>query len=401
MPLSLNFIRQLFAPTVLLVAGFWLNDVFARVPDNALFLLAYLPYLLFGISALLAVQFNQSRVLFALLNLFLVYALLHATEFSVIRLYEFVLLFWALLNLGVLVWLPERSVLSSHTLVKLAGLGIEYLLSWYVLSFRFLWAEDFFYGSWLGVPPEWMNFSFTLAIVAGFALLSVSIKIMLDTSPISAAMLAWVLMLFAFLSQAVPQALVIALSVSAGIIAFIAIIFDSHQMAYRDELTGLRSRRALNQFLTGLGRKYTIAMMDIDHFKKFNDNHGHDVGDQMLKLVASKIARVKGGGTPFRYGGEEFTVVFPRKSIDEVIAHLENLRESIEGYPLVVRAKDRPSEKPKHGKKQSGHAQTLSCTISIGLASKGGDLKTPEQVIKGADKALYRAKEKGRNCVAV
>ena len=87
-----------------------------------------------------------------------------------------------------------------------------------------------------------------------------------------------------------------------------------------------------------------------------------------------------------------------------MLEHLEDLRESIEGYPLVVRAKDRPKEKPKgKGKKKqksSGKPKTLSCTISIGVASRGGDFKTPEQVIKGADMALYRAKEKGRNNVS-
>ena len=106
-------------------------------------------------------------------------------------------------------------------------------------------------------------------------------------------------------------------------------------MAYRDELTSLPSRRALNQLMLSLGRKYSIAMLDIDHFKKFNDTHGHDVGDEVLRMVASKIAKVTGGGKPFRYGGEEFTVIYKGKTPDQVEAHLDALRKTIENYQML------------------------------------------------------------------
>lgn len=86
-------------------------------------------------------------------------------------------------------------------------------------------------------------------------------------------------------------------------------------MAYQDELTSLPGRRALKEYLLKLGSEYTIAMFDIDHFKKFNDTHGHDVGDQVLRMVASKLATVSGRGKSFRYGGEEFTLVFSEKSL--------------------------------------------------------------------------------------
>jgi len=76
-----------------------------------------------------------------------------------------------------------------------------------------------------------------------------------------------------------------------------------------------------------MGRRYVIAMLDVDHFKSFNDTYGHDVGDQVLKMVAAKINGVKGGGKPFRYGGEEFTVIFPRRRLAEAIPHLEEVRK--------------------------------------------------------------------------
>jgi hypothetical protein len=73
-----------------------------------------------------------------------------------------------------------------------------------------------------------------------------------------------------------------------------AVAHEAYQMAFRDELTGLPGRRALNERMQRLGRNYVLAMSDVDHFKKFNDTHGHDVGDQVLRLVASKLSKIRG-----------------------------------------------------------------------------------------------------------
>ena len=198
---------------------------------------------------------------------------------------------------------------------------------------------------------------------------------------------------------------------SCGLMILLNIIMDSHDMAYRDELTALPSRRALNQMLLSLGRRYTIAMLDIDHFKKFNDTHGHDVGDEVLQMVAAKIARIAGGGKPFRYGGEEFTIVFPGKSPQQAQQHLEALRSEIENYKMVMRQHQRRNQSSsanRAGQKarsrntsESPANKSLSVTISIGYATREGDMKLPEAVIKAADQALYRAKNKGRNCLSI
>jgi diguanylate cyclase (GGDEF)-like protein len=179
----------------------------------------------------------------------------------------------------------------------------------------------------------------------------------------------------------------------------LSVVQDSYHMAYRDELSGLPGRRALNEALPGLGRHYTVAMLDVDHFKRFNTRYGHDVGDQVLKMVAARMMRVGGGGRPFRYGGEEFTVIFPRKSADEAIPHLEALRQSIAASRLVLRGADRPSQakqgREMRGSKRGGNG--VAVTISIGVAQRDEQHKTPEAVVKAADQALYRAKNKGRN----
>src|SRR4029077_13648145 len=82
---------------------------------------------------------------------------------------------------------------------------------------------------------------------------------------------------------------------------------------------------------------YAVAVVDIDHFKKFNDTYGHETGDQVLRLVAAKLATVTGGGRAYRVGGEEFSILFPGKSVREVLPHLELLRSVIEGSQFHVR----------------------------------------------------------------
>ena len=189
---------------------------------------------------------------------------------------------------------------------------------------------------------------------------------------------------------------------AAGVILVVALLAESHRLAFRDSLTGLPGRRALEERLRSLGERYAIAMVDVDHFKPFNDRHGHDIGDQVLKLVAGRLAQVGGGGTAYRYGGEEFSVVFPERSRDEVDGELEAMRASIEDYRLAVRGQDRPRKAEEGAKRRGAGApdKVLSVTVSIGVAGPNAGLATPQQVLEAADQALYRAKQGGRNRVS-
>lgn len=185
-----------------------------------------------------------------------------------------------------------------------------------------------------------------------------------------------------------------------ALMTVVCVIFESYSMAFRDELTGIPSRRAMQQYVQTLGSKYVVVMSDIDFFKKFNDTYGHDVGDQVLKLVASRLNKVKGGGRAFRYGGEEFTLIFARKTIEQVMPHVEAIRAEIEAYKMVLRDKNRP-EKGKQQRNNSNkqNANTVSVTCSFGVAAKSRELSDFQDVMKQADIALYAAKEAGRNCV--
>jgi diguanylate cyclase (GGDEF)-like protein len=194
---------------------------------------------------------------------------------------------------------------------------------------------------------------------------------------------------------------------AAGAILVVAMLQESHRLAFNDELTGLPGRRALMEAMAGLGPRYTVAMADVDHFKSFNDTHGHDIGDQVLKLVAARLAEVGGGGRAFRYGGEEFTVLFPDLTLEQALPHLEATRASVEAYQMAVRGEDRPKDKEVGRKLRASGGddsqppeQLLSVTVSIGAAAPGDAGATPAQILKAADEALYRAKKGGRNRVS-
>lgn len=185
---------------------------------------------------------------------------------------------------------------------------------------------------------------------------------------------------------------------SASFILLLSVIELSHAMAFKDELTGLPARRALREDLLKLGSDYCLAMLDIDHFKKFNDTHGHDVGDQVLCMVASKLAGVAGGGKAFRYGGEEFTIVFPGRYAEGALEHLEEVRKSVARSAFTIRQGG--EQKKRQKRPRSNTAKQVSVTISIGAAWPDDSAGTPDEVLKVADNALYRAKKGGRNRVS-
>jgi len=188
---------------------------------------------------------------------------------------------------------------------------------------------------------------------------------------------------------------------TAGLVLVFAVLEHGYDIAYRDELTGLLGRRAFTTMMERLGRTYTFALCDVDHFKRFNDTYGHDVGDDVLKMVAAKLSQVGGGGRVFRYGGEEFLVVFHGRSAIDAKPFMESVRQAIADTGFVSRGADRPVRKPMSvGKADAEQQRTAAMvTISIGIAEKSIRHSTPDLVLDAADAALYAAKAGGRNCV--
>jgi GGDEF domain-containing protein len=159
---------------------------------------------------------------------------------------------------------------------------------------------------------------------------------------------------------------------------------------------------------------YTLAAVDIDHFKSVNDTYGHDTGDEVLSLVAAKLANATGGGQAYRVGGEEFSILFPGKTVAEVLPDLENLRREIEQSGFRLRGRDRrmsprgpdrrtaaQKKSPRRKAISSSPPGYLRVTVSIGVAEPTAKNPTFEEVIDLADQALYRAKQGGRNRVEI
>ncbi|WP_080917459.1 GGDEF domain-containing protein [Shewanella japonica] len=164
------------------------------------------------------------------------------------------------------------------------------------------------------------------------------------------------------------------------------------KVAMTDELTSLNNRRAYEIFSTEQVSLFTqsqipccLLMVDIDHFKSFNDTHGHLVGDKVLAFVGFALKQsVKGNDFVARYGGEEFVVMLPNTEFKDAMTVAESIRERIAMRQLTI---------GKENKQQLGHI-----TVSIGLANiQPGD--DSETLLKRADDMLYQAKSSGRNCV--
>jgi PleD family two-component response regulator len=155
-------------------------------------------------------------------------------------------------------------------------------------------------------------------------------------------------------------------------------------------------------------------VVDIDHFKKFNDSFGHDTGDQVLRMVGTRLAEVTGNGQAYRVGGEEFCILFRDKAMKDALPHLESLRVAIQesvfhfrGLPerrSIARGMDRRNPRAARSPRRrrslaEPSTQEFSVTVSMGVAEPSPGSQEVEQVVQAADKALYRAKRAGRNRV--
>ncbi len=164
-------------------------------------------------------------------------------------------------------------------------------------------------------------------------------------------------------------------------------------LALTDPLTNLHNRRYFSTHLESVlrrsvdsGKATSLLMIDVDHFKRVNDTHGHAAGDIVLKEIAGIIARdVRGFDLTSRYGGEEFAVVMPDTSVDIATVVADRLRDRVAATEITVH----------------GITEKIRTSISIGIAQSVNTGESPESLLKRADEALYEAKRQGRNRVVV
>lgn len=165
----------------------------------------------------------------------------------------------------------------------------------------------------------------------------------------------------------------------------------SLELAVTDQLTGLHNRRYMVGQLETLVRRAAMGgdevsalLIDIDNFKKINDTFGHDIGDEVLREFALRLAsNVRAIDLPCRYGGEEFTVIMPETRMADALRIAERIRKHVSASPFKV----------------ANGEEMLNVTVSVGVSATGGQGDTPEALLKRADEGVYEAKAGGRNMV--
>ncbi len=398
-----RILTGLFFNLIFLSIAIFSTRLIPQIPSRYLPVLELLPFLLLLISFVMGTKFNRSLVIFSTILFSLVYAYLfwlpviggaHNT-----MILNSIAIFLAL-NIALISFYSERGITTLIGLTRFVFIAFQLLvLVWLIKTKNPEWVHIINMELFSELEVKLLFFSQTALLSILISLFVVSLSYLYRANPFRSAIItAMILVLYAITFPAKDLATIAILFSFVLLLPLLTLVSESYRMAYLDELTNLPGRRALNETLNKLGSKYSLAMLDVDHFKKFNDTYGHDAGDDVLRLLCNKLKAVTGGGKAFRYGGEEFTVVFSGMTASEVKVHLEQLRENIANNLFILRKQERRTTDKK--KRANKNNREVKVTISIGYAERNEDAKTPGQVLKLADKALYRAKGKGRNCVS-
>lgn len=392
------------------------------LPSGVIPFLVFVPYVGLSLVAILGWKINQTRIFWSTLLLLAVFFYLHHSLLDPKQ--------WAAseerwkTNLQIIgaayplslciIYLLKESRLWSDTSLARFLLSLSPLVFFMCLHgfTRDLYQNVMFWEPFTPLASAaqvssfpklaWVNIGFFLLIV--FYLYDPKVKSFL-------AALATTFALFAFSLWVCLQGglfdpdhrtfftLVASFSV-ATLILLHALLRMYWQKVYLDPLTAVSNRQALDERLHTLNGDFSLAMVDIDHFKKFNDTYGHAEGDHVLRMLAQHLQENLGEDV-YRYGGEEFCVVFDKKRNSQSFEMMEKARATLAKRKFVLRAERKPgySHIPSLFRKKEGRGRRVSVTMSVGVASTDKNHRTAEEVIKRADHALYEAKEKGRNRV--
>jgi len=395
-------------PALLLFAGyFFIPQLSKPFPEMIQLILPLLPFVIFIIGMVLSWIFHHSREFNLFLLLLVIYIALNKyiwdPNLKVDNQLAYLLLVSLIpINFLLNLLLKERGILNQYGIRRIVLLAIQlYAIAWLlehpVPEIKTYLTQVYFKHSVFKITA----ITQPLIVAIGITGLVIFYRLLQTASVLTAGILTSYIAVLTALHFSRSEQLATSFILLAGLLVLISIIINAYSLAYLDELTNLPSRRALTQNTSGLGKRYCIAMVDVDHFKKFNDKYGHDIGDQVLKKLASHLRQVR-GGKAFRYGGEEFTLLFPNKNLPEAMMFCNELCKKIANSPFMLRSKKRPKTKKEDdnvARKEHGD-KALTITVSIGLAERSEKLQNAELVIKEADKALYKAKKNGRNQVA-
>ena len=389
-------IKNLVPILILLALSLYGYQKYTQIPQAVINGVIFLPIVLSLLVISLSIHFNRSQVFFYAV-LVIITNIVLGLELATTELRYALLSGLIPLLLLVLTVLPDRGIFSIRAIPAHATVALAIIFSLIATSMFPQWLTSIFLTDWLPARYfDWTQQSQSVLFISLFSFISMLVLYFLHPSPHMSAGLGVLIILMTQLHFGAADRSLNVFSSIALLMCLYAVLQESWRMAYLDELTELPARRALREKFQKMSGTYTVAMVDVDHFKKFNDTYGHDTGDAVLRMIATKLSKVTGGGSSYRYGGEEFSVVFTGKNSEDARPHLETLRQAIANSPFVInRASRRKSDKKIKTRKN----KTVSVTVSIGVADSKSKTSTSWDVLKLSDKALYRAKAKGRNCV--
>lgn len=394
----MRIIKSILPIIVLLIGSFYSFQEYDQLPVSVINGIAFLPHMLALMVIGLSIHFSRSSVFFYVVLVVIANVFLRSGWAASDMGYSLLSTFLPMLLLFLTV-IPDRGIISVRAIPAHSILLVVIGFSFFAATRSPDWVAKILLTDWLPAQYfDWTRLSQSALIMSAIALNYLLVLCILKPSPHMSAGFGVLVMLIAQMHFGDNSRSLDVFSSIALLMCLYAIMQESWRMAYLDELTGLPGRRALREKFQKMGGLYTVAMLDVDHFKKFNDTYGHDTGDAVLRMIASKMTRVSGGGVSYRYGGEEFSIVFTGKYINDARQHLDDLRETIANSPFVI---NRVSRRINDEKTIPNKRKSVRVTVSIGVADSSREVESPWDVLKLADKALYRAKKKGRNLVSV
>ncbi len=304
------------APLIVLLVAWALASKSEFFGDAVQSLIKVVPYIIALLALFMSVWYQNSNSFYLVCFVLITYIFIVVSQKNISMLSEVVTMVSILLPVNAL-WLGfsrERGVFSSYGRKK--ALIILVQLIWIfvnMMSKSGTPATGDITESFIGIRVP----AVVLYIISVGLLLSCYILKNINMNIIYLAILITSVLSLYFANRI----LLVSIFTSAIFVIVVIALFDvSYSLAFYDTLTGVYSRRALEQELLKLGnKKYAIAMVDLDRFKHINDTYGHDVGDEVLKMVASLLDKNSGPGKVFRYGGEEFVVLFTRTNYNDVM----------------------------------------------------------------------------------
>jgi GGDEF domain-containing protein len=394
---------SLAVPALLLSIAAGLAMV-GTLPDWLAAAVEVAPFAVFGGAASLAILLRRGRLVLGLVTLLLAdLALAHFGDRAIFNAVGLLLP----LNLAGIVWISEANIVTAHGALRL---GVILAQAGIVATLRHpelaalaqslehpLVATNL--GAWTALPH--------LVLVAFIVGLGVILARLVVNGRSLPAGVAWALVAsFLALDGAGAGRPATVYFVTAGLLFVIGGFLEPSRLAFLDDTTGLSGRLALNEALRKLrpryllARRYALASVEIDEFRRFREEHGPDAARRMLRRVAEALKKVGGGGRAFYCEGGTFALVFRRTSAEAAARHLDAVRRAIEVATIDIRVPER--QRPGTRPARAGAVEwTVAVTISGGVAQPETRSADPHDVLRASGRALDRVKQAGLNRVLV